>query len=113
MQETLKANPYVYAANDAVNATDPSGKSSWGSAFLSCLGSVPIIAMGVVGSIPSVLGGIAAYLPQLMALFIDAATPAAATLATIDGIGAGVAILGLIVVGGILLACGIAATQNS
>ena len=28
MQETLKANPYVYAANDPVNATDPSGENS-------------------------------------------------------------------------------------
>jgi RHS repeat-associated protein len=28
LQETLKANPYVYADNDAVNATDPSGRGT-------------------------------------------------------------------------------------
>ena len=27
LQETLKANPYVYAANDAVNEVDPSGRN--------------------------------------------------------------------------------------
>jgi RHS repeat-associated protein len=28
LQETLKANPYVYADNDAVNKIDPSGKDA-------------------------------------------------------------------------------------
>ena len=33
MAETLKANPYVYAANNPVNAIDPSGKAAFPGSF--------------------------------------------------------------------------------
>lgn len=43
----MKANPYVYAANDPVNMVDPSGANSWLDWFLSCEGA----PLGVLGNI--------------------------------------------------------------
>ena len=53
LQETLKANPYVYAANDAVNAVDPSGAQD-------CLGALLTNAAATVGGITTVSVGGAA-----------------------------------------------------
>ncbi|GCE23589.1 RHS repeat-associated core domain-containing protein [Dictyobacter kobayashii] len=55
LQETLKANPYVYADNNPVNEVDRGGNQSWWSATYDCLSG----AAGVVGGI---LGGALATL---------------------------------------------------
>ena len=41
LQETTKANPYVYAGNDPVSEVDPTGRNNWWSTFTSCV-SAPI-----------------------------------------------------------------------
>ncbi len=53
LQETTKANPYVYAGDDPVNMVDPSGKASVGCNLAVALNS---FAIGVsIGGIISVL----------------------------------------------------------
>ena len=53
LQETLKANPYVYADNDAVNEVDPTGKSA-----LACVaffvGSALVGPLSIIGYLVSV-----------------------------------------------------------
>ena len=44
LQETLKANPYVYAENDPVNTVDPSGANCVEDAILTVLGALFTVA---------------------------------------------------------------------
>ena len=57
LQETTKANPYVYAANDPVNEVDPSGRDC----FYDALGAA-ITSAGVIRGIQSLLSFSAAQL---------------------------------------------------
>ena len=52
LQETLKANPYVYAGNDPVNTVDPGGKIPQNMA---------LYVLGVFGIAFSFLAGLAQY----------------------------------------------------
>ena len=49
LQETLKANPYVYAGNDPVNKVDPSGKALLPSCLYNFVGSI-LVALAAVGT---------------------------------------------------------------
>jgi RHS repeat-associated protein len=89
LQETLKANPYVYADNDPVNAVDPSGKGS-------CADTIGVAIVSLV----SLAGTIA---------WEDSIVPAGlALLAAIPGIGDFLALIG----GLILLAANIYAAET-
>jgi RHS repeat-associated protein len=72
LQETVKTNPYVYAGDDPVNMTDPSGRANCGpqisGAFYVLVGSAiaivaiiaaPVTAIGILGLIGAsfVFGG--------------------------------------------------------
>jgi RHS repeat-associated protein len=62
LQETLKANPYVYAANDAVNAVDPSGQDA-----INCIGANLLLVLGLAALVAALFalfttaGGIASF----------------------------------------------------
>ena len=80
LQETTKVNPYVYANDDPVNMTDPSGKDSIGT-FLGCLGS----AVGLVGGAITAVGLFGASIVNAMGLSAGAAAAADASTAVVTG----------------------------
>jgi hypothetical protein len=47
LQEATKANPYVYAGDNPVNGTDPSGAYSNRDLFLSCIGGFVGVAVTI------------------------------------------------------------------
>jgi RHS repeat-associated protein len=95
------ANRYTYANDDPANVVDPSGKTSWGILFGSCLASVVIAPFLWLGGILTAGGGIVAAI----------AAAVAAALWFEVGIAIAAAGLGLLVGAGI--ACAISATQNA
>jgi hypothetical protein len=77
LQETLKANPYVYAANDQLNVVDPSGacngrRGNTGSVLYldSCQVNFLIIAGGVAGAIVAFIPAVGAFLGVLVELSV-------------------------------------------
>jgi RHS repeat-associated protein len=85
LQETLKANPYVYAANDAVNETDPSGKlaAPW-DVMASCLSSSAAIDLLAISTALGIIAGLCAL---TAGLGCAAAIPALTWIAAIVGLG--------------------------
>jgi RHS repeat-associated protein len=59
LAETTKVNPYVYAGDDPVMQTDPSGRGTWGDCIWA---GVDTIGIGIV-----ILGGVAATLAVAIA----------------------------------------------
>jgi RHS repeat-associated protein len=72
LQEMTKANPYVYANDNPVNATDPSGRDAF-----NCVGVSILLALGlIVGaatlfSLATAPGGIAAFFTGLTILGLN------------------------------------------
>jgi hypothetical protein len=74
LQESTKANPYVYADNDPINKVDPSGKSA----------TIPCWLQDVVGGI-----GVAQGIVDLITFLTPSSIIALAPLALITPLGLG------------------------
>ena len=84
LQETLKANPYVYAANDAVNEVDPNGMQNYALQFFkACI-------TGLVGAVSTLIIG--AVVASVFALPFIPITVAALVAAAIVGCLGGVVV---------------------
>ena len=57
LQETTKANPYVYADDNPVNKVDPSGKDSWWNTFGTCVSIPGNAAIATVSGLVAGAGG--------------------------------------------------------
>jgi RHS repeat-associated protein len=96
LAETTKVNPYVYADDDPVNMTDPSGRNSALQTFEDCMGVSLNFAIFALGTLATLLGagGLA------FAAIVDLTAPV--WIQWVILIGAAVAV-------GVILGCALAA----